>query len=209
MIKIFPIIIIPSIFIIIFFNVKNLTQKNQHNPVVIDKKINVNKNISETIENTLIEEKEKNSVKLESVDPEAQQKDLFLEDGAQKKLTKNPEGQDSYLKSSSEEKKSNLKEQDDLSKNEKKFNQNDENSTQTRPTMIQFGAFSKLKNAEKHKNFLNEKLSKEFSDFDTKLKIKEDNNLFKILYSSGSSEIAKKICKFSKSRKIGCLILKK
>ena len=38
---------------------------------------------------------------------------------------------------------------------------------------------------------------------------KEDNKLFKITYSSDSLEIAKKVCKFSKSLKIGCLILKK
>ena len=63
MIKIFPIIIIPSIFIIIFFNVKNLTQTNQQNSVIIDKKIKVEKSILETSDSAAIEEKKNHSTK--------------------------------------------------------------------------------------------------------------------------------------------------
>ena len=44
MIKIFPIIILPSIFIIIFLNVKNLTQFEQKNIEIVNSKVNVNEN---------------------------------------------------------------------------------------------------------------------------------------------------------------------
>ena len=209
MIKIFPIIIIPSIFIIIFFNVKNLTQTHQQNSVIIDKKIKVEESFSETTESAVIEEKKNHSTKPPSINPKNQTNDLFIKDSTQKSFKKNVEEQNSDLESATEKKNSNLVKKSDLSQKEKNLNQDDKDSYKAKSTMIQFGAFSKLKNAEKHKNFLNEKLSKEFSDFEKKLKIKEDNKLFKIIYSSDSLEMAKKVCKFSKSRKVGCLILKK
>lgn len=209
MIKIFPIIIIPSIFIIIFFNVKNLTQTHQQNSVIIDKKIKVEESFSETTESAVIEEKKNHSTKPPSINPKNQTNDLFIKDSTQKSFIKNVEEQNSDLESATEKKNSNLVKRSDLSQKEKNLNQDDKDSYKAKSTMIQFGAFSKLKNAEKHKNFLNEKLSKEFSDFEKKLKIKEDNKLFKIIYSSDSLEMAKKVCKFSKSRKVGCLILKK
>ena len=209
MIKIFPIIIIPSIFIIIFFNVKNLTQTHQQNSVIIDKKIKVEESFSETTESAVIEEKKNHSTKPPSINPKNQTNDLFIKDSTQKSFIKNVEEQNSDLESATEKKNSNLVKKSDLSQKEKNLNQDDKDSYKAKSTMIQFGAFSKLKNAEKHKNFLNEKLSKEFSDFEKKLKIKEDNKLFKIIYSSDSLEMAKKVCKFSKSLKVGCLILKK
>ena len=209
MIKIFPIIIIPSIFIIIFFNVKNLTQTHQQNSVIIDKKIKVEESFSEITESAVIEEKKNHSTKPPSINPKNQTNDLFIKDSTQKSFIKNVEEQNSDLESATEKKNSNLVKKSDLSQKEKNLNQDDKDSYKAKSTMIQFGAFSKLKNAEKHKNFLNEKLSKEFSDFEKKLKIKEDNKLFKIIYSSDSLEMAKKVCKFSKSLKVGCLILKK
>ena len=124
MIKIFPIIIIPSIFIIIFFNVKNLTQTHQQNSVIIDKKIKVEESFSETTESAVIEEKKNHSTKPPSINPKNQTNDLFIKDSTQKSFIKNVEEQNSDLESATEKKNSNLVKKSDLSQKEKNLNLN-------------------------------------------------------------------------------------
>ena len=72
---------------------------------------------------------------------------------------------------------------------------------------IQFGAFSKMTNAESHMKKVSEAVSKEFPEFKNNLKILEENKLFKILMLTESDLKAKSICDYAKSKKISCLVL--
>ena len=66
---------------------------------------------------------------------------------------------------------------------------------------IQFGAFSKLKNAEKHQKFVTAAISKEFPELTDKIKINNENKLYKVLYQSESIGNARALCEFSKSKR--------
>ena len=83
-----------------------------------------------------------------------------------------------------------------------------ENTVQ-KTVKIQFGAFSKLKNAEQHQKFLNGVFSEEFPELNDKIKIYNENKLYKILHKAKSIKNAEALCEFSKSKKISCLILRK
>ena len=74
---------------------------------------------------------------------------------------------------------------------------------------LQFGAFSKMKNAEDQKEKVNKIISNEFPELSNKLKIIEENRLFKLILISETNTMARSICDFSKSKKMSCLILKK
>ena len=74
---------------------------------------------------------------------------------------------------------------------------------------IQFGAFSKLKNAEIQKLKILKLMSKKFPEFDKTFRIFEENNLFKLIYTAENSSNSKLICNYSKSIRINCLILKR
>ena len=74
---------------------------------------------------------------------------------------------------------------------------------------IQFGAFSKLKNAETQKTKILTLLSTKFPNFERKFGILEENNLFKLIYTADNLSSSEVICDYSKSVKLNCLILKR
>lgn len=209
MIKIFPIIILPSIFIIIFLNVKNLTQFEQKNIEIVNSKVNENENVVTNVKSPL-NNKENISKQTELNDINAVSNDRVVKDYDKDiVIKKNIEVSDTNIDKKKERNIPIIVKEDNSEKKELANQKISKGSNQIKSIQIQFGAFSKLKNAEKHKKFLSEKISNKFSDFDQKLKIAEDNKLYKIIYKSDSLKTAKKVCKFSKSLKIGCLILKK
>ena len=69
-------------------------------------------------------------------------------------------------------------------------------------TKIQFGAFSKINNAEKQKVLISKELSVKFPNFEEKFNISNENNLYKLIYISRTLQTAKSICEFSRSKKI-------
>lgn len=209
MIKIFPIILIPSIFIVIFLHVKNLTQSDTQNLNINDPQINFDVNSVQTVDEASKKEK-KEILNKKRLDPPLTLSDNSIAKGEGKDtLVENIKESKSKIVVDEESKKSEIVQQDNIQKKKVVKKEVSQSSNQIKPTLIQLGAFSKLNNAEKHKEFLSIQMSREFSNFDKKLKIVEDNKLFKIIFTSDSLKIAKKICKFSKSLKIGCLILKK
>ena len=209
MIKIFPIILIPSIFIIIFLHVKNLTQSDNQNLNINDPKINFDINPVQTFNEESKKEK-KEILNKKKLDVPLTLSDNSIAEGEGKdSLIENIEESKSEIVVDEESKNSEIDQQDNIQKKNDVNKEVSQSSNQIKPTLIQFGAFSKQNNAEKHMEFLSKKMSKEFSNFDKKLKIVEDNKLFKIIFTSDSLKIAKRICKFSKSLKIGCLVLKK
>ena len=95
----------------------------------------------------------------------------------------------------------------EISDKKKELSNKDEVNSE-RKKKIQFGAFSKINNAEKHKRLVIKEIMTKYSDFENNVEILSENNLFKVLYYSVNMKTAKNICKFSKSIKINCLILK-
>ena len=74
---------------------------------------------------------------------------------------------------------------------------------------VQFGAFSKMTNAENHKNKLNDEISIKFPEFKNKLMISKENKFFKVMMFAESELVAKSICNYSKSKNISCLVIVK
>ena len=74
--------------------------------------------------------------------------------------------------------------------------------------IIQFGAFSKKKNANELKNSLIKKLNSKFPDFSINVDFDEKRKLYKLISQTNDIEKAKKVCSFSKELKINCLFKK-
>ncbi len=203
MIKILPLILIPSIFLLVFFNVRILTSKNEdfykEDYVMsdqIDKEIKnedstINKKIDDPTINTL-PEKEPNR-KLKDIKSKKNQEIIEKPTISESSINPNIKVTEAKKVIKNEEVKKTISKQ---------------NSTQ-KTIKIQFGAFSKINNAEKQKDLISKQISAKYPEFSDNLKILSENKLFKLIYISKNREIADSICKFSKSKKINCLILKK
>ena len=206
MIKTLPLFLIPSIFFIFFLNVENLTSKidenlsyKSNNNVTkeqLDKdkekevRDNLDKNIKEDKKKVELD-KEKNSEKIKTIKQTEIKNNMDIAK-SKKSIDLSKEFKEKELAKNIEQKEE-LK-IDNIIKNKVK---------------IQFGAFSKLKNAEKHQKFVTAAISKEFPELTDKIKINNENKLYKVLYQSETIGNARALCEFSKSKKISCLILKK
>ena len=190
--KVLPLLIVPPLFLIFFLNVENLTVK-------LDNKL-------------------KNYPVLES---------------SEKKVLPNKKGEELTISNENLSNKNVERKLDDsqpvLSKSEQSISENDLKDTQdikinnkipeikSKPTQmlkdnalkIQFGAFSKLKNAETQKIKILSLLSTKFPNFERKFGILEENNLFKLIYTADNLSSCEVICDYSKSVKLNCLILKR
>ena len=196
MTKVFPLLIIPTLFLILFLNVENLTVK-------LDRKINMDP-LSEIIEDKVFNTKKDEDI----TNPNENLKNKKNE----KKLhysTKNtkPELSNSNDSNIENDLNSNQNHQTtiEIPEIKSKPNQIQKNNS----LKIQFGAFSKLKNAETQKQKIVGLLSTKFTEFEKKFEILEENNLFKLIYTSGNVSHSESICDYSKSIKINCLILKR
>ena len=194
--KVLPLLIVPPLFLIFFLNVENLTVK-------LDNKLKIHSEL-ESSDNPIFQSK--NNEEITVLDENLSNKN------AETKLD------DSKIDSKTV-----------LSKNGKSRSENDSKDIQeikindkipeikSKPTQmlkdnalkIQFGAFSKLKNAEIQKIKILSLLSTKFPNFERKFGILEENNLFKLIYTADNLSSSEVICDYSKSVKLNCLILKR
>ena len=196
MIKVLPLLIIPPLFLILFLNVENLTVK-------LNSKLKINQ-IPEINENESFQNKKDEEITISDENFSNENNKSQLDDSSK-------DSELVLLKSNESKSKMDLNDVKNNQANNKipeiksKPNQKERESS----IKIQFGAFSKLKNAEAQKLKIYKLMSKKFPDFEKKFRILEENNLFKLIYTAENSSSSEQICNFSKSIKINCLILKR
>ena len=205
MIKLIPIIIFPLSFFLIFLGVKNLTGNFPFN------KENVDQNNKEEIvklnqdSEKIVAESEKKLINNEqqsiNVDEnfrptDEEEKKIIKEENINESLEK------TELQVKSEKKKSNSK------KSQKTTNINEDVKENTNNYLIQFGAFTKKKNAEDLKNSIIQKLHTKFPNFQINLDFDEKKKFYKLISQTNDLKKAKKVCSFSKEIKINCLFKK-
>ena len=192
MIKVLPLLIILPLFLILFLNVENLTVK-------LDGKLKIN-SITDGNENKPFQNKKNEKIEISNENFSDKNNKIKLDDSEKVLLKSN--------KSSFE---NNLNNVQDIKKTENipEIKSKPSKALKENSSRIQFGAFSKLKNAEIQKLKILGLLSTKFPDFERKFAILEENNLFKLIYTAENLSISKLICNYSKSVKINCLILKR
>ena len=196
MIKMLPLLIVPPLFLMLFLNVENLTVKLE-DKFTIDQ--TSESNDSEVFQN---ERDDEFIISEENL-------------GYKNHETKVDESSNDFKPALIERNETIL--QKDLNDDKNKPSNNKIPEIKSKPIQIisdsslriQFGAFSKLKNAEIQKLKILKLMSKKFPNFEKKFRVLEENNLFKLIYSAENSFNSKSICDYSKSIKINCLILKK
>ncbi len=197
MLKLIPLIIFPLSFFLIYLGVKNLTGNfslNEVNTIQIDKEETkefnqgsekIVRTVTTEVEQnlTITEEKEKKSIEIENKKGDVEKNNLSHKT---EKIKKNsPKNQ------STTSNVANIKEK------KEKYNY-----------LIQFGAFSKKKNANDLKNSLIKKLNSKFPDFSINVDFDEKRKLYKLISQTNDIEKAKKVCSFSKKVEINCLFKK-
>ena len=201
MIKLIPLIIFPLSFFLIFLGVKNLTgnfpsdnEKITHN----DKEeiIKYNQN-PEDIEKKIVKETEQN----------------FVDVNENLTKTKEIEKQSTNeVKEKESENNGPLEKSNQIESNSKKSKKTNINipiiEEKKDIYFIQFGAFSKKKNAEDLKSSVMKKINAEFPDFFVNIDFDEKKKLFKLISQTNDLDNAKKVCKFLKEVKISCLFKK-
>ncbi len=197
MLKLIPLIIFPLSFFLIYLGVKNLTGNfslNKVNTIQIDneetKEFNqgsekIVRTVTTEVEQnlTITEEKEKESIEIENKKGDVEKNNLSHKT---EKIKNN-----SLKNQSTTSNVANIKEK------KEKYNY-----------LIQFGAFSKKKNANDLKNSLIKKLKSKFPDFSINVDFDEKRKLYKLISQTNDIEKAKKVCSFSKKVEINCLFKK-
>jgi len=194
--KVLPLLIVPPLFLIFFLNVENLTVK-------LDKELK-NHPILESIENKVFQNKKDEEITISNENLSNNNAETRLDNSI---IDSKP------VLSKSEKSKS----ENDLKENQNIKTNNKIPEIKSKPTQmlkdnslkIQFGAFSKLKNAEIQKTKILSSLSTKFPNFERKFGILEENNLFKLIYTADNLSSSEVICDYSKSIKLNCLILKR
>ena len=194
--KVLPLLIVPPLFLIFFLNVENLTVK-------LDKELK-NHPILESIENKVFQNKKDEEITISNENLSNNNAETRLDNSI---IDSKP------VLSKSEKSKS----ENDLKENQNIKTNNKIPEIKSKPTQmlkdnslkIQFGAFSKLKNAEIQKTKILSSLSTKFPNFERKFGILEENNLFKLIYNADNLSSSEVICNYSKSVKLNCLILKR
>ena len=205
MIKLIPIIIFPLSFFLIFLGVKNLTGNFPFN------KENVDQNNKEEIvklnqdSEKIVAESEKKLINNEQQSINVDE-NFQPTDEKEKKIIKvenvNESLEKTKLQVKSEKKKSNSK------KSQKTTNIYEDVKENTNNYLIQFGAFTKKKNAEDLKNSIIQKLHTKFPNFQINLDFDEKKKFYKLISQTNDLKKAKKVCSFSKEIKINCLFKK-
>lgn len=210
MIKAIPLLLVPSVFLIIFLNVKNLTSQ-------IDTYLSNNSNDRDVIQQEYSQENDVKKIDKSSEDLEKKSETQESENkkSLEKKILKKIDNQDNNGKDNSKDQillddvAKNLKSKELEKKDVTKGSNEKKKENIKKLIKIQFGAFSKLKNAEEQKESISNVISRKFPEFRERVKISNENKLHKILYELKSIKKAESICKFSKSNKISCIIIKK
>ena len=201
MIKLIPLIIFPLFFFLIFLGVKNLTgnfpsenEKITHN----DKEeiIKYNQN-PEDIEKKIVKETEQN----------------FVDVNENLTKTKEIEKQSTNeVKEKESENSGPLEKSNQIESNSKKSKKTNINIPITEEKkdiyFIQFGAFSKKKNAEDMKSSVMKKIDTKFPDFFVNIDFDKKKKLYKLISHTNDVDNAKKVCNFLKEIKVSCLLKK-
>ena len=199
MIKLIPLIIFPLSFFLIFLGVKNLTgnfpsdnEKITHNDK--EEMIKYNQN-PEDIEKKIVKETEQN----------------FVDVNENLTNTKEIEKQ-SINEVKESENNGPLEKSNQIESNSKKSKKTNINIQITEEKkniyFIQFGAFSKKKNAEDLKSSVMKKINTKFPDFSVNIDFDEKKKLFKLISPTNDVDYARKICKFLTETKTSCLFKK-
>ena len=205
MIKLIPIIIFPLSFFLIFLGVKNLTGNFPFNKENIDHnnkeeivKLNQDseKIVAESEKKLINNEQQSINVDENFRPTDEEEKKIIKEENINEILEK------TELQVKSEKKKSNSK------KSQKTTNINEDVKENTNNYLIQFGAFTKKKNAEDLKNSIIQKLHTKFPNFQINLDFDEKKKFYKLISQTNDFKKAKKVCSFSKEIKINCLFKK-
>ena len=191
MLKIFPIIIIPLFFIIIFLGVENLTQNNLNIVEVEEEKINNEK--EKISEKTNIEVANVEELK----EPTEQKKKLF----DQPKKNEFEKVKNTEINSTKTDSK---KKKEKVIKKEK-----GPNLSKIDQVVLQFGAFSRKDYAQNQKKDIERKIKNKFPEIKISVDYESDRKLYKLIYEAKDKSLAKSICKFSEKIKINCLIKSK
>ena len=194
--KVLPLLIVPPLFLIFFLNVENLTVK-------LDNKLKIHSEL-ESSDNPIFQSK--NNEEITVLDENLSNKN------AETKLDDSMIDSKSVLSKSGKSRSENdLKDTQDIKINNKipEIKSKPSQMLKDNSLKIQFGAFSKLKNAEIQKIKIISLLSTKFPNFERKFGILEENNLFKLIYTSDNLSSSEVICDYSKSVKLNCLILKR
>ena len=201
MIKLIPLIIFPLSFFLIFLGVKNLTVNfplEKEKITQNDKKemIKYNQN-SEDVEKKIVKEKEQN----------------FVDVDENLKNTKEIEKQfANEVKEKESENSGSLEKSEQIESNSKKSKKTNINIPITEEKkdiyFIQFGAFSKKKNAEDMKSSVMKKIDTKFPDFFVNIDFDKKKKLYKLIFHTNDVDNAKKVCNFLKEIKVSCLLKK-
>tara|TARA_B100001248_G_scaffold243546_1_gene211913 strand:- start:101 stop:691 length:591 start_codon:yes stop_codon:yes gene_type:complete len=194
--KVLPLLIVPPLFLIFFLNVENLTVK-------LDNKLKIHP-VLESGENIVFQNKKDEEIKISNENLSNKNAETKLDDSIKDSKT---------VLSKSEKSKSenDLKNIQEIKINNKipEIKPKPSQMLKDNSLKIQFGAFSKLKNAEIQKTKILTLLSTKFPNFERKFGILEENNLFKLIYNADNLSSSEVICDYSKSVKLNCLILKR
>ena len=193
--KVLPLLIVPPLFLIFFLNVENLTVK-------LDNKLKIHP-VLESSENTVFENKNDEEITISN--------ENLSNTNDETKLDSIIDSKPVLSKSEKSRSENDLKNTQDIKINNKipEIKSKPTQMLKDNSLKIQFGAFSKLKNAEIQKIKILSLLSTKFPNFERKFGILEENNLFKLIYTADNLSSSEVICDYSKSVKLNCLILKR
>ena len=190
MLKLIPIIIIPFSFFLIFLGVKNLTDKFES--------LSDSQQIENPAQNNFSNEKIIDNSHVNSSD------DLASDDNSTKNKTYFNDN--SYSNTDVKEEIKSHKDKKIIKKTTPKSLNTKDAINSSVKNSLQFGAFSKKKNADNLKNKIEKKVQNKFPSFSLEVNYSEKTKLYKLLYFTSDYSSAKNICDFCKDNKINCLI---
>jgi len=200
-IKLIPIIIFPLSFFLIFLGVRNLTDnfpldKEKFTQNDKEKIINNNQD-SEEIERKIVTDAQQNFIDVDEnlTNTEEIEKSSLVKLKEKESIEKNkPLVKSETIESSS--------------KKSQKKTINIQIAKEKNIYLIQFGAFSKKKNAEDLKKSVMKQINTKFPNFLINVNFDEKKKLYKLISQTNDINKAKKVCGYSKKMKINCLFKK-
>ena len=204
MLKIIPLVIIPLSFFIIFLGVKNLTENSLGT-------VNEKPQLVLPEENDLDKKELTNNEKSMNVDSES---DIQIIDDSISKIKKkiandnleeleNEKSIDQAVKL-----KNNKTVEEIVAKSPKNNLIKDDIDIEKSQILLQFGVFSKEKNATDLKKKIEKKIIGKFSDFKININYDEKRKFYKLIYKADDKIKAKDICELSNKSNIKCILLK-
>ena len=204
MLKIIPLVIIPLSFFIIYLGVKNLTENSLEN-------VNEKPQIVLFEENDLDKKELTNNEKNMNVNSES---DIQIIDDSISKI-KNKIANDNLEELENKksidqavELKNNKTVEKIVANSPKKKLIKDDIGIEKPEILLQFGVFSKEKNATDLKKRIEKKIIDKFSDFKININYDEKRKFYKLIYKAKDKIKAKDICELSNKSNIKCILLK-